>query len=1318
MKDMLRMTLFLVIISSILTGQTSIASNFSFTQIGLQQEMPSYVNYVYEESNGIVWLDTSSGLIRYDGKDLKYYAIPIIRSTNNYKRILQIIEDQKHQLWFLTVNGLVRYSKTNDNFTPCYTANGQELISAGAVCRTQDGLIFGGTDKLYKYSYETDEINVLTELDYKEDFFIQRMKFWDPHTLICSNREKDILLFDIDNKKILPTSFSKTNNYADFCIDNEGNLWITDYNNGLKRYSREGELTTHYTSKNSSLSSDLVLCLTLIKGKIWAGTDGGGINIIDPKDGSVQVLKHESGNIHSLPVNTILHIHGSQKSNNIWLGTTRGGLINIRETNMVTFSSVSLGNDKGLSENTVLSLYQEPNSSTIWIGTDGGGINCLDENTNKIKHYPNTWDDKVVSICGYSDQELLVSIFSQGLFLFNKITGAKRPFQLSQTKLDNYIKYSRLSTNLYNETPDNILLLTNPIARYHIPTGQTTEIVNTSHNIPQGILCNIAEDSIYSYYHNTQDIYKIKKGGTELLPVFHSDTAYYINSAAMDSKGDFWIVGSTGLSTINNGKLTHINCSLFKEAKSILCDDKGRIWIGAGQDLYSYHPKEQKFILYGESDGLQRNEYLQKPKLLSTHKRVYMGGVNGLLCINADTDTIAPTDEKDATVILLDFTVGDENQLYKVKDGKIALPWNTRNIRLRFLVAGDDVLRPRLFHYTLDNQQENAISSYDTELNIPSLASGTYPICVSYTKKDGGWSKPQRVLTLVILPPWYKSWWFVTLMCLLCLFAIYLTIKAALKKKDNRIKWMLKEREQEIYEEKVRFLINISHELRTPLTLIYAPLKKIIDSIQPTDRYFKQLNLAFKQAQRMKDLISMVLDARKMEMTATHLNVQSYNLNQWVKEVCDNFEGEESDEKKIELQLDENIGQVDFDREKCIVILSNLLMNALKHSPKKSTIRIQTEFTDDKKGVRISVSDEGEGLKNVDPDKLFVRFYQGSNEQSGSGIGLSYSKILVELHKGKIGAYNNPERGATFYFELPLTPNASSAVPQNNSYLNELLSAQSSIEIDMPDKEKINTVSLKENTILVVDDNTNLVEYLADELKEIFKHVFVAYDGETAYKIAREESPDIIVSDVMMPGMNGYELCKAIKEDITVSHIPIILLTARNDETSRQYGYMLGADSYLKKPFEMDKLLNKVVNKLYNRAQTRRHYQQVGEPEIQVPESDLTQKDTLFMDKLNQVIIDNLDNTALDIPFLCKQIGMSRASLYNKLKAITDMGANDYINKIRIEQAMVLIAEGNLNFTEISEKVGFASPRYFSTSFKQYTGKTPTQYKKDNGQGA
>lgn len=555
------------------------------------------------------------------------------------------------------------------------------------------------------------------------------------------------------------------------------------------------------------------------------------------------------------------------------------------------------------------------------------------------------------------------------------------------------------------------------------------------------------------------------------------------------------------------------------------------------------------------------------------------------------------------------------------------------------------------------------------------------------------------------------------ILSILFLCLVVLVIVAALRKKDRRIKWMLKEHEQKIYEEKVRFLINISHELRTPLTLIYAPLKKIIDSIQPTDRYFKQLNIAFHQAQRMKDLISMVLDARKMEMTMTHLNIQNYDLNNWIEDVSSNFVDGDGRTGRIELQLDQNIGKVAFDKEKCMVILSNLLMNAIKHSPEDAKIIIRTEFTEDGKNIRISVSDQGIGLKNVDTEKLFVRFYQGNTEHEGTGIGLSYSKILVELHKGKIGAYNNPDKGATFYFELPKVQSISGEIPQNNNYLNELLSSQSSIEIAMPDKDKINSVNLKDYVILIVDDNSTLVDYLAEDLKEQFKRVLVAYDGEQAYKIACKEFPDIIVSDVMMPVMNGYELCKAVKENVSVSHIPFILLTARNDDDSRKYGYMMGADSYLEKPFEMEELLAKIVNKLYNRIQTKLHYQQIGNNLSVTVDSDLTRKDTLFMEKLNQTIIENLDNTELDIPYICKQIGMSRASLYNKLKAITDMGANDYINKIRIEQAMKLIKESDLNFNEISDKVGFASARYFSTSFKQYTGLTPTQYKKHQVDG-
>lgn len=1310
MKNTLQYILSIIIFNIIFCNILIARNSYSFTQIGLRQGMPSYVNYVFEESNGVVWLDTSDGIIRYDGLELKKYFIPSLESEVSNRRIFQILEDKDKQLWFLSTNGILIYSKEKDDFIP-YSFNGGEATVAGAVCETEDGLLFGVNNKLYKYSYDTKSTKLFSELRDEIDFSIKSMVLWDNNTIVCSNRNNKVVLYDIKKNELKPDFFSGNSNYSDLCIDNKGFLWVTDYNNGVKKIAKDGSLVAKYTSQNSSLSSDLILCMTLINDRIWIGTDGGGVNIINPENGNIQVLKHESGNIHTLPVNTILNIHGSKKGNNIWLATTRGGLINARLSYMITYSSVALGNNNGLSENTVLTLYQEPDSEYIWIGTDGGGINRLDEKHNSIKHYPTSWGDKIVSICKYSSTELLVSIFSEGLFFFNKETGEKRPFELTQDKLNNYIKYSRLSTNLYNETENSILLLTNPVVRYNVSTGMTEELINLTPDVSLGMLCYIGRDSLYSYFHNTQTIYKIQKEGKHIHPIYHSDVPYFINSVSIDCNGVLWIVGRKGLYTFNNGELSQIKSSLFKEAKSVLCDERGRVWIGAGQELFAYYPSGRKFILYGESDGLLKNEYLQKPKLLSNSERIYLGGVNGLLSIESEAFNLKPDEMKEANVAIMEFSVGGINMMNSIKNGEVSLPWNSRNIRIRFLVEGDDILRSRQFHYILDSHSDNAFTSYSSELSIPSLASGTYPIMVSYTKKDGGWTQSKNVLTLVILPPWYKSWWFIMILSILFLFVVFVIIVAALRKKDRRMKWMLKEHEQKIYEEKVRFLINISHELRTPLTLIYAPLKKIIDSIQPSDRYFRQLNIAFHQAQRMKDLISMVLDARKMEMTMTHLDIQNYDLNHWIEEVCSNFIDGEGKTGRIELQLDNNIDKIAFDKDKCMVILSNLLMNAIKHSPEDSKITIRTEFTEDKKSVRVSVSDQGVGLKNVDTEKLFVRFYKGNEEHEGTGIGLSYSKILVELHKGKIGAYNNPDKGATFYFELPTVQNVSGEIPQNNNYLNELLSSQSSIEIAMPDKEKINSVNLKDYVILVVDDNSTLVDYLAEDLKEQFKRVLVAYDGEQAYKIVCKEYPDIVVSDVMMPVMNGYELCKSVKENISVSHIPFILLTARNDEDSRQYGYMMGADSYLEKPFEMEELLAKVINKLYNRIQTKLHYQQIGNLPVSV-DSDLTSKDTLFMEKLNKTIIENLDNTELDIPYICKQIGMSRASLYNKLKAITDMGANDYINKIRIEQAMKLIRESNLNFNEISDKVGFASSRYFSTSFKQYTGFTPTQYKK------
>lgn len=623
----------------------------------------------------------------------------------------------------------------------------------------------------------------------------------------------------------------------------------------------------------------------------------------------------------------------------------------------------------------------------------------------------------------------------------------------------------------------------------------------------------------------------------------------------------------------------------------------------------------------------------------------------------------------------------------------------------------EDIFRQKVYKYQIEGLNDQQIESYNPELAIRSLPPGSYKIMASCTAKDGSWIPSQEVLELTILPPWYRTWWFI-LSCAIFVAAVIIeTFRRTLKRKEEKLKWAMKEHEQQVYEEKVRFLINISHELRTPLTLIHAPLSRILKSLSSDDNHYLPLKAIYRQSQRMKNLINMVLDVRKMEVGESKMQIQPHPLNQWIEHVSQDFINEgEAKNVRIRYTLDPRIETVSFDKDKCETILSNLLINALKHSPENTEITITSELLPEAGRVRISISDQGNGLQQVDIRKLFTRFYQGTGEQSGTGIGLSYSKILVELHGGSIGARNNQETGATFFFELPLKQGTEEIICQPKAYLNELISDDKNEHI--PNENNFDTTPY---TILVVDDNPDLTDFLKKSLGEYFKRIVIASDGVEALQLIKNHAPDIIVSDVMMPRMNGYELCKNMKEDITISHIPIILLTARDDRQSQLSGYKNGADGYLTKPFEIEMLMEIVRNRLKNREATKKRYLNAG----LIPaaeESTFSQADETFLLKLNQIIQENLDSSSLDVTFICKEIGMSRASLYNKLKALTDMGANDYINKFRMEKAITLITGTEMSFTEIAEKVGFTTSRYFSTAFKQYTGDTPTQYKEKRKQ--
>ena len=393
----------------------------------------------------------------------------------------------------------------------------------------------------------------------------------------------------------------------------------------------------------------------------------------------------------------------------------------------------------------------------------------------------------------------------------------------------------------------------------------------------------------------------------------------------------------------------------------------------------------------------------------------------------------------------------------------------------------EDIFRQKIYRYQIEGLNNEYTESYNPELVIRSLLPGSYRIMASCTAKDGSWIPDQQVLELTVLPPWYRTWWFSLTCAVLVSIAIIETFRRTVKRNEEKLKWAMKEHEKQTYEEKVRFLINISHELRTPLTLIHAPLNRILKSLSSEDPQYLPLKAIYRQAQRMKNLINMVLDVRKMEVGESKLLIQPHPLNHWIEHVSQDFISEgEAKNVRIRYQLDPQIETVSFDKDKCEIILSNLLINALKHSPQDTEITIASELLPETGRVRISIIDQGCGLKQVDTHKLFTRFYQGTGEQSGTGIGLSYSKILVEQHGGSIGAQDNPEAGAIFFFELPLKQESEEIICQPKAYLNELILSDNLKQAT--DKETFDTTPY---TILVVDDNPDMTDFLKKTLEEL-----------------------------------------------------------------------------------------------------------------------------------------------------------------------------------------------------------------------------------------
>lgn len=1280
--------------------------DYYFRQISLEQGLSqSRVQCIYRDHLGVIWIGTKWGLNSYDQSELKSYFHDREQPNSLPDNFIRFItEDRLGDLYVSTNKGIAIYNKAENQFQPL-KYNGKPF-NAWSYLQIGDNFLFGGEETLYQYNLTDKSITtIFPDIDGDKLKCINRIFQWSPDMLITSSKKDGLWMYDLIKKKMYRCPFVKEREINTIFVDSQNRLWVSFYGKGIACYSKEGKRLFSLSTKNSGLNNDIIFDFLEKDNQLWIATDGGGINILDFQTMKFSHLKHISDDEQSLPNNSIYRLYKDQMDN-IWIGSIHGGLFAIKKVFIKTYKDVPLNNPNGVSERTVVSIFEDKDT-LLWIGTDGGGINSFDQKTNTFHHYPTTYGEKVTSITDFSENELLLSCFNKGVFTFNKRTAQMQPFPIINDSISKREFSSGDLVNLY-ATKDNIYILGAKVYIYNKHTRQTSILYAPQIDIQRQIAMQaIYSDDTHLYLMGTNNLFKLNFKTNELSSLVSMKEGDDFTSACRDDKGNFWIGSNFGLLFYNKqtGKTEKIHTNLFNSVSSLAYDKKGKVWIGAQNMFFAYIINEKRFVILDESDGVPSNELIFTPIPALRTPNLYMGGTMGLVRINTD---IIFESNSSPILKLLEVKLNGKSTLKQVNNNCISIPWNHSSFNIKVIADEKNSFRKHLFRYVITGKDKMVIESYLQTLELGTLASGEYTISVSCDTSNGEWSQPIEILTIIVSPPWWKSIWFI----ILCIFFAFLVAGVVffslIRKKENRLKREMREHEKKIYEEKIRFLINISHELRTPLTLIYASLKRILNKEVKQDELPEYLQGAFKQANQMKDIINIVLDARKMEVGQEVLHISSHPLHKWIQEVAETFQtASKAKEIEITYDFDDSIQSIAYDDTKCKVVLSNLIMNALKYSPNQTRIVIKTIRTNE--SIQIHVQDQGIGLDNVDIKKLFTRFYQGKHNEGGSGIGLSYAKMLIDLHGGRMGAFNNKDRGATFFYEIPANLQEQEVSCPQHSYLNELLSSPEEEE-----KIESGSFSLQGYSLLIVEDKQDLREFLKNALKDKFKKIYQAENGLVALEVIKQQQPDIIVSDVMMPQMNGYQLCKEIKENLNISHIPVILLTARADSESQMLGYKLGADAYLPKPFEMEMLLSVIQNQMRNREYIKSRYR--GNQFILSPqEATFSNADEQFMIKLNEMIDQNLSQPDLDVKFLTAQMAMSRTSLYNKVKELTGMGANDYINRRRIDKAIILLTQSDMSITEISEQVGFTYQRYFSTLFKEMKGMTPSQFRAQHG---
>lgn len=1301
-------------------------SSYSFIHIndknGLSQ---SHVKAIVRDSYGFMWFGTKNGLNRYDGASmvtLNCYD-PIAKRGNN--NISALFVDSRQNLWIGTDVGVYVYDIMKDTFTfiDYKTEKGDFMGNwVSSIAEDKKGNIWIILPQQGIFRIYNDQL-----------FFYQILKATETPNDICIRENGDVWIATWEAG--LFKYNAGTGSFEQYKMDKDGksltNLsinTISDDGEWLIMSIQDGYVMKYNPQTNTLINLDWVdLRHTYVRnalyarGQIWAGTHDG-LYIIDEKSETVKHLKDDIADPAGISDN-IIYSSYLDKDGGIWLGTMFEG-VNYLPNWELTFERYAPGySPQSLSSKRVGGLA-EAQDGAIWIGTEDGGLNKLCPSTGQIIRIAASKDfshsqTPILNLTVHKDK-LYCGLFKQGLNVI--------------TENDNVTHYTYQDMQI-NEGSIYAFWIDKAETKW-LGTGsglfkaaKNSFIFSRVHETDVDWIWDIFEDNSGTLWfasmgsglwkHNpatgTFEKYRHIQGKEKTLG------SNSVSSVMQDSGGNIWVsTDRGGICRYNPEENNFTNFSIKDGlpddvAYRILEDDNHYLWFGTNKGLVKFHPDTHDIMVYTTKDGLPSNQFHYKAALKASDGKFYFGGVNGF--ISFDPLTSGKTQKHPAPIHISKMSIYSKEvtvhsahsplEKHIIGTQKIILPHNQANISFEVSLFNYSSTQSNIYYYRLEPTNKEWIkSSGNQNISYANLPPGNYTL---YIQNDS--SIPDESakcsLAITIMPPWYLSSWAYMIYLILVIGLVYLIFMWYKRRKEMQMeeKQALFEmqKEKELYESKVEFFTEIAHEIRTPLTLINGPLETIRNLDIEDQRLNKNLGVIAKNTKRLLNLVSQLLDFQRIDSKRFKLNLEKTEIVELIKEIADRFEPTILLEKKnLFIDIPERKVTAMIDKDAITKIISNLLTNGMKYA--KQNIYLKLNFTDSNFSVRV-ISD-GPKISSEFSELIFEPFFRmekNAQEANGIGIGLSLSRSLALLHHGKLYLDTQDERNA-FELVIPISKDIM------EDEMDESLTSTSGISIEEPLN---NYAESSRYCVLYVEDNVEMVEFMNDLLMDDFQ-VLTARNGEKALEILNSNYVDIIISDIMMPVMDGWELCKAIKNNIDLCHIPIIFLTAKNDLQSKISGLKLGAEAFVEKPFSYDHLKVQILSLLDNRQKEREAF--AKKPFFPMRNMQLNKADEEFMNKVIAVIEENITHENFNVERMAEILCMSRSGMLRKIKMLFNLSPIDFIRVIRLKKAAELIQTGNYRLSEICYMVGVSSPSYFSKLFLKQFGMSPKDFEKQNKQ--